>query len=120
MVCLPHRVRVSSTTIAESETGCDVKKELSYLAFNYDTELKSTEKRPYCQIDMLSDGNIITIGGERFRCESIFLAMCWLIRLAKESNCAVFFFFFEKICGSRVKRVVTRDRGFGSLLRCYF
>ena len=42
----PHRVRVPSTTTAESETGCDVKEELSYLAFDYDTELKSTAKRP--------------------------------------------------------------------------
>ena len=40
---------------------------------------------------MPSDGDIITVCDERFRCESIFQAMCCLVRPAKESNCAVIF-----------------------------
>ena len=36
------------------------------------------------QIHMLSDGNIITVGAERFRCESIFQATChWQRRLTE-------------------------------------
>ena len=46
------------------------------LLFDYNTELKSTAERSDNQIHMLSDGNIITVGAERFRCESIFQAKC--------------------------------------------
>ena len=42
------------------------------IAFNYDTELKSTAERADGQSHMLSDGNIITVSAERFRCGSIF------------------------------------------------
>ena len=35
-----------------------------------------TAERSDNQIYMLSDGNIITVGAERFRCESIFQATC--------------------------------------------
>ena len=59
------------------------------------------------QFHIPSDGDIITVGDDQ--------AMCWLVRPAKESNCAVIFLFF----GSHVKRVLTRDSGFGSLLSCY-
>ena len=56
------------------------------------TELKSTAERSDGQFHMPSDGDIITVGDERFRYESIFQVMCWLVRPAKKSNCAVFFF----------------------------
>ena len=72
----PHRARVSFTTTAEREIGRDVKQKLCYIALDYDTELKSTAERSDNQIYMLSDGNIITVGAERFRCESIFQAKC--------------------------------------------
>ena len=77
------------------------------------TELKSTAECSDGQFHMPSDGDIITVGDERFRCQSIFQAMCWLVRNAKESNCSVI------VCGSHVKRVLTRDGGLGSLLTCY-
>ena len=51
------------------------------------TELKSTAERSDGQFHMNSDGD----SDERFRYESIFQAMCWLVRPAKKSNCAVFF-----------------------------
>ena len=50
-----------------------VKEKLCYIAFDYDTELKSiagsSDKE---QTHMLSDGNIITVGAESFRCASVF------------------------------------------------
>jgi len=49
-----------------------VKENLCYIAFEYDTELTSTAERSDYQIHMLSDGNVITVGAERFRCENIF------------------------------------------------
>ena len=58
---------------------------------------------------MLSDGDIITVGDERFRCESIFQAKCWLVRPAKkESNCTVI------VCDSHVMRFFfSRDGNLG-------
>ena len=72
----PHRARVSFTTTAEREIGRDVKEKLCHIAFDYDTDLKSTAERSDDQIHMLSDGNIITVRAERFRCESVFPAKC--------------------------------------------
>ena len=64
--------RYSFTTTAESEIGRDVKEKLCYIAFVQDTELKliaeSSDKK---QTHMLSDGNNITVGAERFRCPSV-------------------------------------------------
>jgi len=68
--------RYSFTTTAEREIGRDVKEKFCYIAFDYDTELKSTAERSDNQIHMLSDGNIITVGAERFRRESVFPAKC--------------------------------------------
>ena len=67
----------SFTTTAEREIGRDVKEKLCYIAFDYDTELKPTaESSDKNQTHMLSDGNIITVGAESFRCASVFPAMC--------------------------------------------
>ena len=52
------------------------KRNFATLLFFFDTELKSTAERSDNQIHMLSDGNIITVGAERFRCESVFPAKC--------------------------------------------
>ena len=48
------------------------KTKLCYVAFVYDTELKSTaESSDKNQTYMLSDGNVGTVGAERFRCPSV-------------------------------------------------
>ena len=86
----PHRARVSSTTTAEKEIGRDVKEELRHIALDYDTELKSTEERSDHQTHMLSDGNIITVGAERFRCESIFQAKCHWQRSQRNARTSSF------------------------------
>ena len=52
----------SFTTTAEREIGRGVKEKLCYIAFDYNTELKSTvENSDKKQTHMLSDGNIITV-----------------------------------------------------------
>ena len=67
----------SFTTTEEREIGRDAKEKLCYIALDYDTELKSiAESSDKKQIHMLSDGNIITVGAERFRCASVFPAKC--------------------------------------------
>ena len=65
----------SFTTTEEREMGPYVKEKLCYIALDYDTELKSTsESSDKKQTHMLSDGNIIPVGAERFRCTSVFPA----------------------------------------------
>ena len=63
----------SFTTTEEREIGRSVKENFCYFAF--DTELKSTaESSDKKQTHMLSDGNIVNVGAERFRCTSVFPA----------------------------------------------
>ena len=67
----------SFTTTEEREIGRDVKEKLCYIALDYVTELKSTaESSDKKQTHMLSEGNIITVGAERFRCASVFPPKC--------------------------------------------
>ena len=68
----PHRARVSSTTPQRGRSVVMSKRNFDTVFFWYDTELKSTAARSDSQIHMLSDGNIITVGAERFRCETFF------------------------------------------------
>merc|ERR1712012_1039555 len=50
----------------------DVKEKLCYIALDYDTELKSTaESSDKEKTYELPDGNIITVGAERFRCAEV-------------------------------------------------
>merc|ERR1711916_370343 len=52
--------------------GRDVKEKLCYIALDYDTELKSTaESSDKEKTYELPDGNIITVGAERFRCAEV-------------------------------------------------
>ena len=63
------------TTTEEREIDRGVKEKPCYIAFDNDTELKSiAESSDKKQTHMLSDGNIITVCAERFRCTSVFPA----------------------------------------------
>merc|ERR1740121_155452 len=64
----------SFTTTAEREIARDVKEKLSYIAFDYDTEMKavSDSSDKFCRKKYeLPDGKCITVGSERFRCPEV-------------------------------------------------
>ena len=60
------------TTSAEQEIVKDIKEKLTYVAFDYEAELKESQKSSSkdAQYEM-PDGNLITIGSERFRCPEV-------------------------------------------------
>ena len=62
----------SFATSAEHEIVRDVEEELCYVALDFDTETESaTESSDKELAYELPDGNIITVGSERFRCAEV-------------------------------------------------
>jgi len=62
----------SFTTTAEREIVRNIKEKLAYVAGNYEEELKKAETSSDIEKNFeLPDGQIITIGAERFRCPEV-------------------------------------------------
>jgi actin-related protein len=76
MKLLTERGEFRPVTTAEREITRDIKEKLSYVALDYDDELEKSKTGDVPELEktyQLPDGNVITLGNERFRCpEALF------------------------------------------------